>query len=174
MATIWKSKGTVGEGSTDGGTDMPLDVIDERLRNFKLFYQGESPRSILPQSRYYEYTLLSVTDVAEPRRPERLSHPGFYQVIGLRVNDAGFLLEPYVFIPFDALAKALVADLPVDARVNRDPVANHMTVEVRFRDQLDRNNIKHSKVVESAHDNEEFVKRIVGEFFTMNGIARRV
>jgi hypothetical protein len=171
MATIWKSKGTIGEGSTDSGTDIALDVIDERLREFKLFYQGENPGHILPQSHYYEHIVLSVTDVAEPHRPERLTRPGFYLVVGLRVNDAGFLLEPYIFAPFDARPKGQVAHLRVDASVTRDPVSDYMTVDVRFQDAPDRNNLNHSKPVRNAADNETFVDRVVGEFFAKNGLG---
>jgi len=171
MATIWKSKGTVGEGSMDSGTDMPVNIVDERLRGFKLFYQGENPRPILPRSDYYAHIVLSVTDVAEPHRPERIARSGFYLVVGLQVKDADFLFEPYVFVPFDAQAKNLVARLPVDATVVRDPVSDYMTVDVRFRDQPGRIKVALSKLVTSADENEKFVDAVVGEFFAHNGIG---
>jgi hypothetical protein len=173
MATVWKSNGTIGhEDSTDRGTEMPLNIVEERLRDFKLFYQGESPKVMLPRTKYFTHVVISVTDIDHPR-PERFERPGFYQVVGLRLDDAAFLFEPYLFVPFDARAKEQVADLPVDAFVVRDPVADDMTIAVRFRDAPQRNNIKHSKPVRSADDNEAFVDRVVGEFLSKNGIEKK-
>ena len=171
MATIWKSRGTIGEGSTDGGTDMALDIVDERLHNFQLFYQGENPREILPHTQYYTHIVISVSDIDHPR-PKRFERPGFYQVVGLRVNRADFLFAPFVFAPFDGRAKARVAHLPVDASVVRDPVTDHMTIALRFRNEPERNNIAHSKVLRSAEENERFVDRVVDESLTKNGVAR--
>jgi|SRR5579871_481562 len=175
MATIWKTSGAFGEGSTDAGTEMPLEFIDERLCKFQVAHRGVNPPSISPRTQYYTYIIVEVSGACDHPRPERFAEPGFYLVAGLHVDDAQFLFEPYTFAPFDARAKAQVAHLPVDAfvtRDSRDPAADYMTVEVRFKDQPDRNNIKHSKVVQSAADNEEFVDRVVGEFLTMNGIER--
>jgi hypothetical protein len=171
MATIWKSCGTVGEDSTDAGTDIPLEIIDERLHAYRLFYQGENPRPMHPQTKYYTHVVVEVSAaIAEPRS-KRLGKPGYYQVVGLGMDDADFLFEPYTFAPFDARAKAKVANLPVDAVVTRDPVTDYMTVDVRFRDAPDRNKVAHSKIVQSAENNEQFVDRVVGEFLTKNALA---
>lgn len=171
MATIWKSRGAIGEGSTDAGTNIPLGVIDERLHAYRLFYQGENPRPMMPRTQYYTYLVIEVSDAVDQPRSDRFARLGFYQVAGLRVEDAEFLFEPYVFAPFDARAKAQVANLSVDAVVTRDPGTDYMTVDLRFRDAPDRNNVAHSKIVEGAEDNERFVDRVVGEFFTKNALA---
>jgi hypothetical protein len=171
MATIWKSRGTVGEGSTDGGTDLPLDIIDERLLRFQLFYQGENPREILPQTQHYSHIVISVTDIDGPR-PGRFDRLGFYLVVGLQATDSEFLFAPFVFVPFDERAKARVADLPIDACVLHDPLTSHMTVTVQFRNEPERNNIAHSKVIQSGEENERFVDRVLDEFLAKNGIAR--
>ena len=95
MAAIRKSRGTVGPGSMDAGTPMPLDVIDKRLKDFRIFYHGERPKTMLPQSReYYTHIMIEVTDDALQPHLERFQRPGFYQVVGLRVPDASFLFEP--------------------------------------------------------------------------------
>jgi hypothetical protein len=47
---------------------------------------------MLPQSReYYTHIMIEVIDDDRQPRPERFPRPGFYQVVGLRVNDASFL-----------------------------------------------------------------------------------
>jgi len=94
VATIWKSTGTVGPDSTDAGTQMPLDVIDERLKDFRLFYHGKRPRTMLPRGRgyHYQHIVIEVTTLDEPL-PVRFPLVGFYQVVGLRVLNAGFLFE---------------------------------------------------------------------------------
>ena len=95
MAIVWRSRGTVGPGSLGAGTSMPLDVIDKRLKYFRVFYHGERPKTMLPQSREYcTHIMIEVTDDDLQPRPDRLPRPGFYQVVGLRVPDAGFLFEP--------------------------------------------------------------------------------
>lgn len=95
VAIIWKSRGTVGPGSMGAGKSMPLDVIDKRLTGFRIFCHGERPRSMLPQSReHYAHIMIEVTDDDLKPQLERFSRPGFYQVVGLRVRDAGFLFEP--------------------------------------------------------------------------------
>jgi hypothetical protein len=79
----------------DAGTPMPLDVIDKRLKDFRIFYHGERPKTMLPQSReYYAHIMIEVTDDDPQPRPDRFQRVGFYQVVGLRVPDAGFLFEP--------------------------------------------------------------------------------
>jgi hypothetical protein len=94
MATVWKSRGTVGPGSLDSGTPMPLDVINKRLKDFRVFFHGDRPKTMLPQSRdYYMHVMVSVDPDDQPR-PERFPQSGFYQVVGLRARDAGFLFEP--------------------------------------------------------------------------------
>lgn len=93
VATIFKSRGTVGPGSTDAGTVIPLGVVDKRLARFKVFYQGAAPRAMWPQSGYYEHIVVVVTEL-DDSRPERFPRRGFYQVVGLRVRDAGFLFQP--------------------------------------------------------------------------------
>jgi hypothetical protein len=97
MAIVWKSRGTVGPGSLGAGKTMPLDVIDKRLTDFRIFHHGVQPRTMLPQSReYYMHIMVEVTsdDLHPHPHVERFSRPGFYQVVGLRVPNAGFLFEP--------------------------------------------------------------------------------
>jgi hypothetical protein len=95
MAMIFKSRGTVGPGSRDSGTAMPLVVVDERLKGFRVFCHGEKPKTMLPQSReFYTHIMIQVTDEDLQPRLERFSRAGFYQVVGLRVPDASFLFEP--------------------------------------------------------------------------------
>jgi hypothetical protein len=95
MAIIWRSRGTVGLGSLDAGTPMPLDVIDKRLKAFRIFCHGERPKTMLPQSREsYVHVMIEVTDDDPQPRPDRFQRPGFYQVVGLRVQDAGILFAP--------------------------------------------------------------------------------
>lgn len=92
VATIYKSRGTVGPGSLDAGALMPLDVIDKRLKGFRVFYHGERPKTMLPQSReHYTHIMIQVTDDDLKPHLERFTQPGFYQVVGLRVPDAAFL-----------------------------------------------------------------------------------
>ena len=95
MAIIWKSHGTVGPESLGAGESMPLGVIDKRLRDFRIFYHGEKPKTMLPQSReHYTHIMIEVTDDDPVPGPDRIQWPGFYQVVGLRVPDAGFLFAP--------------------------------------------------------------------------------
>jgi len=92
MAIIFRSRGTVGPGSKDNGTPMPLEVIDKRLKAFRIFCHGEKPKTMLPQSReHYIHIMIEVTEDDFRPQLERFSRPGFYQVVGLRVPDAGFL-----------------------------------------------------------------------------------
>jgi hypothetical protein len=95
MAIVWKFRGTVGPGSLGAGKSVPLDVIDKRLKGFRIFCHGERPKTMLPQSRaYYMHIVIEVTDDDVQPEFERFPRPGFYQVVGLRVPDAGFLFEP--------------------------------------------------------------------------------
>jgi len=95
MAIVWKSHGTLGPDSLGAGKAMPLDVIDKRLKDFRIFYHGERPKTMLPQSRrYYTHIIIEVIEEDLQPRPERFPRPGFYQVVGLRVPDAGFLFAP--------------------------------------------------------------------------------
>jgi hypothetical protein len=74
---------------------MPLDVIDKRLKDFRIFRHGERPRTMFPLSlEEYVHVMIEVTDDDPQPRPERFTRPGFYRVVGLRVPDAGFLFEP--------------------------------------------------------------------------------
>ena len=92
---IRKSRGTVGSGSMDAGTPMALDVIEKRLRDFRVSYHGDRPKTMLPQDRaHYTHVMIEVTDDDLKPHLERFPRPGFYQVVGLRVPDAGFLFEP--------------------------------------------------------------------------------
>ena len=94
MAIIRKSRGTIGPGSMDAGKWMPLDVIDKRLKDFRIFCHGERPKTMLPQSRqYFTHIMIEVTEHDPVPGPARFQRPGFYQVVGLRVPDAGFLFE---------------------------------------------------------------------------------
>jgi hypothetical protein len=78
----------------DAGTHMPLDVIDKRLKEFRVFYHGERPKTMLPQSREH-YTHIMIEVIEEDLQPclERFTRLGFYQVVGLRPRDAGFLFQ---------------------------------------------------------------------------------
>ena len=93
VATIFKSRGTVGPGSTDAGTVIPLAVVDKRLARFQVSYHGAAPRAMWPQSGYYEHVVIVVTEL-DDSRSGRFPQRGFYQVVGLRVRDAGFLFQP--------------------------------------------------------------------------------
>jgi hypothetical protein len=74
---------------------MPLDVIDKRLKDFRIFYHGERLKTMLPQSReYYTHVIVEITDGDLEPHLERFLRPGFYQVVGLRVPDAASLFEP--------------------------------------------------------------------------------
>jgi len=74
---------------------MPLDVVDKRLKDFRVFYHGERPKMMLPHSReYFVHVMIEVVDDDPQPRPDRFTRPGFYQVVGLRGPDAGFLFEP--------------------------------------------------------------------------------
>jgi hypothetical protein len=96
MAIIWKSHGTLGPGSLGAGKSMPLELIDKRLKDFRVFYHGERPKTMLPQSReYYTHIMIEVTEDDAQPRPHRFQREGVYQVVGLRVPDAGFLFKPH-------------------------------------------------------------------------------
>lgn len=42
---------------------LPLDVIDKRLKDFRIFGHGERPKTMLPQSReHYMHVMIEVTD----------------------------------------------------------------------------------------------------------------
>ncbi len=95
MAIIWKSRGTIGPGSLDAGTPMPLDLIDKRLKDFRIFGHGERPKTLMPQSREERvHVMVEVLDEDAQPRPDRFQRTGFYHVVGLRVRDAGFLFAP--------------------------------------------------------------------------------
>jgi len=50
---------------------------------------------MLPHSReYFVHVMIEVVDDDPHPRPDRFTRPGFYQVVGLRGPDAGFLFEP--------------------------------------------------------------------------------
>jgi hypothetical protein len=77
------------------GKSMPLDVIDKRLTGYRVFWHGEQSKTMLPQSRqYYMHIMIEVTEDDLQPHLERFPRSGFYQVVGLRVPDAGFLFEP--------------------------------------------------------------------------------
>jgi len=97
MAIVWKSHGTVGPASLGAGKSMPLDEINERLKDFRVFCHGEQPKTMLPQSREcYTHIMIEVTDDDPEPRPDRFQRPGFYQVVGLRPRDASFLFGRFV------------------------------------------------------------------------------
>lgn len=79
----------------DAGMHMSLDVIDKRLKDFRLFYHGERPKTMLPQSReHYTHIMIEVIDDDLRLNIERFRRLGFYQVVGLHVPQASFLFEP--------------------------------------------------------------------------------
>jgi hypothetical protein len=92
MATIFKSTGGFGEGSTDSGTPVPLSVIASRLRlhNLEVQYVGtKEPR--LPANKVscnYDHIFIEVTEL-DPKVAV-FPNPGFCFVSKLPVRDAGF------------------------------------------------------------------------------------
>ena len=93
MAVIWKSRGTLGAGSTDSGTCLPLALIEDRLFGVhKVLYRGEESRPIADPKPDFEYVVVEVTglDIQTPMFDRR----GFYLVLGLHADDAAFLVEP--------------------------------------------------------------------------------
>ena len=91
MATIWKSRGTGGPESTDAGTQMPLWLIDERLKGRQLAYLGEDLKPIDPASPYFLYIVIEVTSADEPT--DRFPKVGFYRIVGLHLEQASFLFQ---------------------------------------------------------------------------------
>lgn len=93
MATIWTTNGNVGPGSTGPAIDhVPLKLIDERLAAYKVHYQGEEPKHIAPATQYFTHVVVEVSGIDEPT--ERFDHRGFYRIIGLKADEAGFLVAP--------------------------------------------------------------------------------
>lgn len=96
MATIWKSRGTIGPASTDSGTVMPLWLIEERLRHYPLLYLGEQACAIEPTSAFFLYILIEVTELDEPTA--RFTQRGFYRIAGLQLQQASFLYQRPAYI----------------------------------------------------------------------------
>jgi hypothetical protein len=89
MAAIWMSNGKVGHGSTGLAVDLPLRLIEERLCFYKVHYQGEDPTEIAPVTQYYSHVIVEVSGIDDPTA--RFTRQGFYRVLGLHTDDAGFL-----------------------------------------------------------------------------------
>ena len=91
MAVVWKSRGTVGPASTDVGVDLPLALIEERLIGYQVFFRGEVPRTIAPETTHFEYVIVEVTLGDEPT--PSFVRSGYYLILGLHPDDAAFLFE---------------------------------------------------------------------------------
>jgi hypothetical protein len=62
MALVRKSRGTISTAAMDAGPHMPLEAIDERLKDFRVFYHRETPK-MAPRSRErYLHIMIEVTD----------------------------------------------------------------------------------------------------------------
>lgn len=92
MAAIYKSTGGVGNGSTDPGLAIPLDVIADRLRGNACVYLGRRPRVIEPIHQYWTYIVIEVAPQDQPVGP--FTQWGFHFVADLTVDTAGFLFAP--------------------------------------------------------------------------------
>jgi hypothetical protein len=94
MAAIWMSNGNVGPGSTGPAIDLDLKLIDERLSGsgHKVHFQGEDPKHIAPATTYLTHVVVEVSGIDEPTA--HFDRPGFYRVLGLHAEDAGFLIAP--------------------------------------------------------------------------------
>jgi hypothetical protein len=92
MATIWTTNGDIGPGSTGPGTDLPLELIDERLAKHKMIFLGEVPTRIAPHTIYFTHVVVHVSGIDE--LTARFDRPGYYRVLGLQADDAEFLTAP--------------------------------------------------------------------------------
>jgi hypothetical protein len=92
MAAIWMTNETVGAGSTGPAVDLALELIDERLAHYKVHFQGEDPKEIAPVTPYYSHVVVEVSGIDTPTA--RFDRQGFYRVLGLHAEDAGFLVAP--------------------------------------------------------------------------------
>lgn len=91
MATIYRSRGTVGVGSTDPGQPQTLTTLERRLRNrgIRVHYLGPEPRPIHPPGEWLLYTVIKIGPEDTPGGI--FSERGFYYVDGLHAEDSGFL-----------------------------------------------------------------------------------
>ena len=89
MATIYKSTGHTHGDATDPGTAMSLALIEERLKDFRVVFRGTDPPHVSPVTSYWTHILIEVSTL-DPPTP-RFKQPGFYEVVGLHPDDAGFL-----------------------------------------------------------------------------------
>jgi hypothetical protein len=89
MAVIYKSTGLAHGGATDHGKPMPLTIIEERLKDFRVVFRGIDPPHASPVTTYWTHILIEVSTL-DPPTP-RFKQPGFYEVVGLHPDDAGFL-----------------------------------------------------------------------------------
>ena len=69
---------------------MPLALIEERLKDFKVVFRGTDPPHASPVTAYWTHILIEVSTL-DPPTPH-FKRPGFYEVVGLDAEDAGFLL----------------------------------------------------------------------------------
>jgi hypothetical protein len=92
MASIRMSNGKVGHGSTGPAVDLPLRLIEERLCLYKVHYEGADPKEIAPVTQYYSHVVVEVSGIDDPT--VRFTRQGFYRVLGLHTDDAGFLTAP--------------------------------------------------------------------------------
>lgn len=93
MAVVWHSRGDVGPTSTAVGTEALLSDLEERLfaYRYRPFFRGTQQRLIAPIVTTLEYVIVEVT-LRDPLS-STFDRPGYYLVLGLRPDDAGFLFE---------------------------------------------------------------------------------
>jgi hypothetical protein len=90
MTTIWMTNGDIDSESTGPGTDLPLKLIDERLAKHKVLFLAEVPARIAPRTPYFTHVVIHVSGIDE--LTARFDRPGYYRVLGLQADDAGFLV----------------------------------------------------------------------------------
>jgi hypothetical protein len=96
MAKIWLSRGTIlKEDSTDAGTEIPLEVVTERLNDMgrEVRYLGLVPRPVHPPGEWLLYTVVEVRQGDKPVGD--FKKLGFYYVVGLNAEESGPLVKGY-------------------------------------------------------------------------------
>jgi len=71
VAIIWRSRDTVGLARWAPASRCRPDVVDKRLKDFRVFYHGERPKTMLPHSR--EYYVRVMIEVGEMIRSQALT-----------------------------------------------------------------------------------------------------
>jgi hypothetical protein len=93
MAVVWKSRGDVGPTSTATGTEIPLALAEERLFQYmyRVFFRGAERRLIAPMATNFKYVVIEVTLLDQ--LSSTFDRRGYYLVLGLVPDEAGFLFE---------------------------------------------------------------------------------